>query len=181
MNNPSRLLIIAILLAGCNTSTNIKSNMEDTINKTGKRETVLPDTTPKVTGIGGIFFGSKSPKDTKEWYGKNLGLAIDEYGSPFEFRNANNPEEINYLIWSPFKKGSDYFAPSDRDFMINYRVQNIAGLVKKLKANGVTIVDKIESYDYGKFVHIMDPDGNKIELWEPIDSILTMKGGKTTK
>lgn len=139
------------------------------------------DTTPKVTGIGGIFFFSDNPKETIEWYRKNLGLETNKYGSSFEFRNANRPEEINYLQWSPFVKGSEYFAPSKKEFMINYRVQNIEGLVIKLKENGVTINDEIETFDYGKFVHIMDADGNKIELWEPVDSVFTVIGGKTTK
>lgn len=141
----------------------------------------MQDKTPKVTGIGGIFFRSPNPKATSEWYGKNLGLAIDEWGSPFEFRNANNPEEINYLRWSPFKENTDYMAPSTKDFMINYRVDNIEGLVENLKANGVNVLDAIETYDFGKFVHIMDEDGNKIELWEPVDSVFTAKGGETTK
>ena len=141
----------------------------------------MKDNTPKVTGIGGIFFSSKNPQETKEWYGKNLGLAIDDYGSPFEFRNANRPEEINYLRWSPFAEGTEYFKPSEKEFMINYRVQNIEKLVENLKKNGVAIVDEIEAYEYGKFVHIMDPEGNKIELWEPIDSVFTSMGGKTTK
>lgn len=141
----------------------------------------MKDNTPKVTGIGGIFFRTKNPKETKEWYGKNLGLAISEYGSSFEFRNANRPEEINYLQWSPFEESTDYFEPSQKEFMINYRVQNIEALVDNLKNNGVTIVDSIETYDYGKFVHIMDPDGNKIELWEPIDHVFTAMGGETTK
>ncbi|MBE0648420.1 MAG: VOC family protein [Bacteroidales bacterium] len=141
----------------------------------------MNDTTPKVTGIGGIFFKSENPKEIKEWYGKNLGLAISEYGSSFEFRNANRPDEINYAAWSPFAEGSDYFNPSKKEFMINYRVQNIEGLVRNLKASGVTVLDEIESYDYGKFVHIMDPDGNKIELWEPVDSVFTEMGGPTTK
>ncbi|RLD51459.1 MAG: VOC family protein [Bacteroidetes bacterium] len=108
-------------------------------------------TTPKVTGIGGIFFRSK------------------------------NPDEINYLRWSPFEEKTDYFNPSKKEFMINYRVQNIEGMVKKLKENGVTVVAEIETYEYGKFVHIMDPEGNKIELWEPVDSIFTETGGATTK
>jgi len=136
---------------------------------------------PKVTGIGGIFFRSKDPKAVKEWYGQNLGLAIGEYGSPFEFRNANHPEEINYLNWNPFDENTDYFDPSEKEFMINYRVQNIEGLVEKLKANGVTVVDEIAEYEYGKFVHIMDLEGNKIELWEPIDKVFTEMGGETTK
>ena len=137
--------------------------------------------TPKVTGIGGIFFFSENPEKIKEWYSKNLGLEVNPYGSTFEFRNANRPEEINYAQWSPFEKGSEYFSPSEKEFMINYRVQNIEALVEKLKENGVTIVDDIESFDYGKFVHIMDAEGNKIELWEPVDSVFTEMGGKTTK
>lgn len=139
------------------------------------------DTTPKVTGIGGIFFFSKNPEKTKEWYAQNLGLAVNDYGSSFEFRNADRPEEINYLQWSPFKEGSEYFAPSKKEFMVNYRVQNIVGLVEKLKANGVKVLDEIETYDYGKFVHIMDNEGNKIELWEPVDRVFTEMGGPTTK
>jgi predicted enzyme related to lactoylglutathione lyase len=125
------------------------------------------DATPKVTGIGGIFFFSDNPKETREWYAQNLGFDITEWGSSFEARNADNPDEITHLQWSPFQTGSDYFAPSKKEFMINYRVQNIERLVHKLKENGVTILDDIASSDYGKFVHIMDTDGNKLELWEP--------------
>ncbi|MGV8815922.1 MAG: VOC family protein [Gelidibacter sp.] len=139
------------------------------------------DTTPRVTGIGGIFFFSDNPGKTRDWYAENLGLEVNDWGSSFEFRNANRPQEINYLQWSPFENGSAYFEPSKKEFMINYRVQNIVGLVEKLKANGVTIVDAIETFDYGKFVHIMDADGNKIELWEPVDRVFTAMGGKTTK
>lgn len=181
MKNITKILLVILIATGCN----IKDNQNDTPNnksiqnKQGK--IAMNDTTPKVTGIGGIFFRSKNPKETSAWYGENLGLAIDEYGSPFEFRNANNPEEINYLRWGPFAEDTDYFDPSKKEFMINYRVQNLDGLVKKLKANGVTIVDEIAEYDYGKFVHIMDTEGNKIELWEPVDSVFTKMGGKTTK
>jgi len=129
------------------------------------------DTIPKVTGIGGIFFYSDNLKETKEWYTRNLGIEINDWGSSsFESRNIDRPEEINSLQWKPFKKGEDYFSPSKKDFMINYQVQNIEGLVNKLKKNGVTILDSIAAYDYGKFVHIMDSEGNKIELWEPADS-----------
>jgi len=146
-----------------------------------KKARNMKELKPKVTGIGGIFFFSDNPSELKDWYAKNLGLEINEWGSSFEFRNAHRPDEINYLEWSPFKKGSEYFAPSNKEFMINYRVQNIEALVEKLRANGVTIVDEIASYDYGKFVHIMDAEGNKIELWDPIDSVFTAMGGKTTK
>lgn len=128
------------------------------------------NTTPKVTGIGGIFFYSDNLAGTKEWYTKNLGIDINNWGSSsFESRNINNPEEINSLQWCPFKKESDHFGPSKKEFMINYRVQNMEGLVSKLKENGVTILDDITTYDYGKFIHIMDGEGNKIELWEPTE------------
>lgn len=139
------------------------------------------EATPKVTGIGGIFFFSENPDQAKDWYAKNLGLEVNEWGSSFEFRNANRPEEINYLQWSPFQKGSSYFSPSKKEFMINYRVQNLEGLIAKLKNNGVMILDEMQTFDYGKFVHIMDGEGNKIELWEPIDRAFTEMGGKTTK
>lgn len=136
----------------------------------------------KVTGIGGVFFKSEDPEKIKEWYHENLGLVIDAYGSPFEFRNANDPEEINYLQWSPFKNDTKYFEPSKKDFMINYRVDNLDLLVEELKKNEVTICDEIESFDYGKFIHILDPDGNKIELWEPVDKVFTdFLKGNTTK
>lgn len=137
--------------------------------------------TPKVTGIGGVFFRTQNPDAIKEWYSKNLGLATTPYGSSFEFRNAHRPDEINYLQWSPFPETTDYFAPSEKQFMINYRVQNIEALVENLKKAGVKVVDEIVEYDYGKFVHIMDPEGNKLELWEPKDEVFTAMGGPTTK
>lgn len=168
-------IILVFMLLACNFSNKIN-------NSTSKEtEKVTNDTTPKVTGIGGIFFYTDSTESTKQWYKENLGLETNEYGSTFEYRNANRPDEINYLQWSPFKRGNKYLKPSSKDFMINYRVQNLEGLVRKLKANGVIINDTIETYDYGKFVHITDNDGTKIELWEPKDSVLTKLGGKTTK
>ena len=136
----------------------------------------------KVTGIGGIFFKSKDPKVLNAWYDKNLGLSTNEYGSLFEFRDSDNPDTKGYLQWSPFNEKTKYFEPSEKEFMINYRVENIEELVEELKTNGVTVLDEIETYEYGKFVHILDPEGNKIELWEPIDSVFTkLYEGKTTK
>ena len=125
------------------------------------------DKIPKVVGIGGIFFFADNPQETREWYAKNLGFEITEWGSTFESRNTSRPDEINQLQWSPFKTGSDYFEPSKKEFMINYRVQKMEELVQQLKENGVIVLDEIASYNYGKFVHIMDLAGNKIELWEP--------------
>ena len=137
--------------------------MEEINNESTRTESL----SPKVTGVGGIFFFCENPKETREWYKKNLGIDTNDYGASFESRNMQNPDEINILQWSPFKQGSDYFAPSKKEFMINYRVQNIESLLEQLRQNGVTILDEIQSYDYGKFLHIMDAEGNKIELWEP--------------
>ena len=129
------------------------------------------DQTPKVTGVGGIFFFMENPQETKQWYANNLGLDINEWGSAsFESRDVDRPDEVNSFQWCPFKKGDEYFSPSKKDFMINYRVQHLEKLVEKLKQNGVTILDDIATYDYGKFIHIMDTEGNKIELWEPADT-----------
>lgn len=139
------------------------------------------DTTPRVTGIGGIFIKAKDPKSLQAWYGEKLGLKLDPYGSAFEFRNANDASQINYLRWGMFPDSTEYFTPSEKEFMINYRVHRLEALLDKLRDEGVTILDSVAAYDYGKFVHILDPDGNKIELWEPVDSVLTALGGPTTK
>ena len=131
----------------------------------------------KVTGIGGIFFKSKNQKETMKWYYENLGLAPNEYGSLFEFREGADPDQKDYLQWSPFEAETKYFEPSNAEFMINYRVKNIEALVNQMKEAGV----KIEAYEYGKFVHVLDPENNKIELWEPIDDVFTKDNeGKTT-
>jgi predicted enzyme related to lactoylglutathione lyase len=123
----------------------------------------------KVTGIGGIFFKCKDPKKMREWYQKNLGLITNEYGATFEWYEGADNTKKGSTQWSPFDETTKYFEPSPKDFMINYRVENLVELVEQLKKEGVTIVDKIETFDYGKFVHIVDVEGNKIELWEPND------------
>ena len=123
---------------------------------------------PKVIGIGGILFKSNNPDKTKKWYQENLRLPTDQWGTMFKSRDIDNPDQVNYLQWSPFDKKTDYFDPSKKEFMINYRVQNIEEFVKVLKDKEITVLDEITEYDgIGKFVHILDPEGNKIELWEP--------------
>ncbi len=123
----------------------------------------------KVTGIGGIFFKCKDPQKVKEWYNKHLGLNTDQYGTSFESRQSDEPDKKTYLQWSPFANDTKYFEPSEKEFMINYRVNNLEALIEELKKEGVTITDDIEAFEYGKFVHILDIEGNKIELWEPKD------------
>jgi predicted enzyme related to lactoylglutathione lyase len=136
----------------------------------------------KVTGIGGIFFKCENPADMRNWYRDNLGLATNDYGSTFEFRQSDKPDQVGHLQWSPFEKETKYFEPSKKEFMINYRVENLVKLVEELRDAGVTICDEIEEFDYGKFVHIMDPENNKIELWEPVDQVYTdMVDGDTNK
>ena len=120
----------------------------------------------KVTGIGGIFFKCKDPNKMREWYKNHLGMDTNQYGATFEWRHTDDLTKKGATQWSPFDDSTKYFEPSTKDFMINYQVENLELLVEELKKEGVTIVDEIESYDYGKFVHIIDVEGNKIELWE---------------
>ncbi|MEN9995099.1 MAG: hypothetical protein RL762_1756 [Bacteroidota bacterium] len=128
-----------------------------------------PEKTKKVTGIGGIFFKCKDPKALRDWYEKNLGLNTNQYGAVFEFYKGGDSTQKGFLQWSPFKETTTYFGPSTKEYMINYRVANMDYLVAEFKKNGVQILDSIEVYAYGKFLHIMDLEGNKIELWEPND------------
>ena len=123
----------------------------------------------RVTGIGGIFFKTQDPAKIREWYQKHLGLATDQYGTSFEWRQAEDANKKGFTAWSPFQQNTDYLGDSNQQFMINYRVENIEELVEQLRTEGVKIVDKIESFEYGKFVHIEDLEGNRIELWEPVD------------
>ncbi|MDN3655991.1 VOC family protein [Ferruginibacter paludis] len=121
----------------------------------------------KVTGIGGIFFKCKDPKKMTAWYQQHLGLNTNPYGASFEWYEGADSTKKAQTQWTPFAETTKYFEPSTKDFMINYRVENLEALVEELTKNGVIIVDTIETYDYGKFVHILDAEGNKVELWEP--------------
>lgn len=116
----------------------------------------------------------------RAWYSQNLGLATNEYGALFEFREADKPEKKAYLQWSPMEEDTKYFEPSAKPFMVNFRVENIEALVEELRQAGVTICDEIETYDYGRFVHILDPENNKIELWEPVDEVFTQMNEEET-
>ena len=133
------------------------------------REPGKQATIKKVTSIGGIFFKCKDPNKVREWYKTNLGLNTNQYGAVFEWHQGADSTKKGFTQWSPFKETTKYFEPSAKDFMINYRVENLTTLLEELKKNKVTIVDTVQSVDYGKFVHILDVEGNKIELWEPND------------
>ena len=124
----------------------------------------------RVTGIGGIFFKAKDPKASKDWYKKHLGFDTDDYGSTFKWQDKDGNDCTTQ--WSPFPEDTTYYEPSKKDFMFNYRVENLVELLKTLKEEGVTIVGDMEEYEYGKFGWILDPENNKIELWEPVDEKL---------
>ncbi len=124
----------------------------------------------KVTGLGGVFFKSDDPKKTMDWYRRHLGLETDEYGAMFKWYESPESQQAAGTQWSVFKKDTTYFDPSTQPFMINYRVHDLEALVAQLREEGVEIVDEMETYEYGKFIHIVDPDGMKIELWEPVDA-----------
>ena len=121
----------------------------------------------RVTGIGGIFFKTKDPIATKDWYSKHLDFNTDQWGSTFWWKDKEGNDCSTQ--WSPMKEDTDYYEPSKKPFMVNYRVENLEELLEELRKEGVEIVGKMQSFDYGKFGWIMDPDGNKIELWEPVD------------
>lgn len=124
----------------------------------------------RVTGLGGIFFKCDDPGQLRKWYQQHLGLQTDNYGTSFEWMKADGSGRKGYTVWSTFKKDTTYFSPSEKDFMINFRVENLEELLALLRQEGVTVLDKIANYEYGKFAHILDPEGNKIELWEPVDT-----------
>ncbi len=135
----------------------------------GDRKTgFLPAQEFGVSGLGGFFFKTKDPDYLKDWYKKHLGMNTDQYGWTFWWKdNDGNPCSTQ---WSPFKDDTTYFAPSEKPFMINLRVKNLVKLLEHLKVEGVTVVGNVEEFSYGKFGWILDPEGNKIELWEPNDS-----------
>lgn len=132
----------------------------------------------KATGIGGIFFKCKDPKKVREWYKNHLGLNTNAYGAVFEWRQGADSSKKGFTQWSPFNEKTTYFEPSTKDFMINYRVENLEALIAQLRRDSVTILDKVETAEYGKFIHIMDIEGNKIELWEPNDVEFEKLGAK---
>jgi predicted enzyme related to lactoylglutathione lyase len=121
----------------------------------------------RVTGIGGIFFKCTDPKALKEWYKTHLGIDVNEYGATFDWKEMAESSPKGSLTWSPSPETTKYFEPSTREFMINYTVADLEALVTELKKEGVEILDEIAEYDFGKFIHILDIEGNKIELWEP--------------
>lgn len=132
-----------------------------------KKEEVLPALQYGVSGLGGFFFKTKNPDAIKTWYKKHLGMNTDSYGWTFWWKDKEGNDCSTQ--WSPFKEDTSYFAPSEKPYMMNLRVKNLTNLIEQLKKEGVTVVGEVEEFSYGKFGWILDPEGNKIELWEPND------------
>lgn len=123
----------------------------------------------KVTGIGGVFFKSTSDHNKlTEWYSQNLGLQVEPWGGAILKWTDDKSDDQGVTVWNAAKKDTDWFGPSTASFMINYRVDNLTEMLAQLQRNGVEILKGPESHENGKFAWILDPDGNKVELWEPM-------------
>jgi len=118
----------------------------------------------KVTGLGGIFFKARDPHALGEWYARHLGLPVEEWGGA---RFDESEARAGYTLWSPFAADTTYFAPSTQPYMINFRVDDLDGLLEQLREQGVTVDDRVEESEFGRFGWIMDPEGTRIELWQP--------------
>jgi predicted enzyme related to lactoylglutathione lyase len=177
MQHRKNLLLLILLIAAFISGFTVKTII-------GHSPTQAPPL-KRVTGLGGIFFKCKDPASVREWYQAHLGLNTNKYGAVFEWFQGADSTKKGFTQWSPFNEKTKYFEPSTKDFMINFRVQDLDALVKELKKEGVTVLDTVETYDYGKFVHILDVESNKIELWEPDDVVYEKMGqsmgSKTTK
>jgi predicted enzyme related to lactoylglutathione lyase len=124
----------------------------------------------RVTGLGGMFFKSGDPKKLTEWYRKHLGIEVDTYGGwSFRWREMRRTQRIGCTVWSPFDQSSSYFDPSEQSYMFNFRVADLKALLAQLRREGIHVIDEVQEYPYGKFGWIIDPEGRKIELWEPAD------------
>jgi predicted enzyme related to lactoylglutathione lyase len=132
--------------------------------RTHESETVMK----RVTGIGGIFFHSPDPVALRAWYKAHLGIDVQDWGgTAFTWADSEGKPTAGTTIWNVGNATSNHFAPSTAPFMINYRVADLHGLVKVLRTEGCNVLDKIDDSEYGKFAWVIDPDGNKVELWEP--------------
>lgn len=122
----------------------------------------------RVTGIGGIFFKANDPQALREWYRRHLGIPLEEWGGAvFQWKSADNPSGTGSTVWSIFEHGSSNFGPGPSPFMINFRVVNVHALLAQLRADGCEVADKVDESEYGKFGWVTDPEGNRVELWEP--------------
>ncbi len=123
----------------------------------------------RVNGIGAIMFKSGDPEKLRQWYARHLGIESEAWGAVFPWRRADDPQRLSYTVWSPAREDSDYFQPSSHAYMINYQVDDLEGLLEQLRKEGVEVVGGVEESEFGKFAWVLDPEGRKVELWQPRD------------
>ena len=122
----------------------------------------------RVTGIGGVFFKAKDAPALRDWYKRHLAIDVQDWGgAAFDWTDSNGKPIGGTTAWTVFPEGGKQFAPSNASFMVNYRVDDLHALIAALKAEGCNVLDKIDDSEYGKFGWVIDPEGNKVELWEP--------------
>lgn len=124
----------------------------------------------RVTGIGGVFFRSPDPGATRRWYAEHLGLGVDDHGSNFRWRSFAEPERTSFTQWSPFDSNTSYFGDLEQQTMVNYRVDDLDAILERLAGEGVELVGEMQIESFGRFQHILDGDGRRVELWEPVDT-----------
>lgn len=125
----------------------------------------------RVTGLGGMFFKSADPKTTIDWYRTHLGIDSAEWGGfAFQWLDREQPSETGYTVWSAFPKDTDHFGPESNQFMFNFRVADMDALITALREEGVEVLGEVQEHPNGKFAWIADPEGRKVELWEPVPS-----------
>jgi catechol 2,3-dioxygenase-like lactoylglutathione lyase family enzyme len=152
------LLPVCLAQQAATTTTNAAS---------AKEGTAMPSERGRILGIGGIFFKSANQQQTREWYGKHLGLDDKGGGVMLPWREKDNPDKEHVTVWTVFPEKTKYLEPSQA-FMVNYIVDDLDALLERLQKEGVKIDPKRQDADYGRFAWIYDPDGNKIELWQPL-------------
>lgn len=124
----------------------------------------------RVTGIGGIFFKSEAPEQLMAWYREHLGIEPDTYGGwSFKWLEKDRPQRTGVTVFSPFKADTNYFEPASVPYMFNLRVADLSALLEQLRSEGVQVIGDVQEFPYGKFGWILDPEGRKIELWQPPD------------
>jgi hypothetical protein len=152
--------LIAMYVLGIITGAFVGTGVNLSMAQTGK---------PGVTGIGGVFFKADNPVQLRAWYQRNLGIDVTPQGVNFFWRQAEDASRYGLTVWSLFPRETEYFGPGKQDFMINYRVGNLDAMLESLRSNGVEQVGDVEDYSYGRFAWILDGEGNRVELWEPVD------------
>ncbi|HEY0661126.1 MAG TPA: VOC family protein [Lysobacter sp.] len=137
----------------------------------------MAETKPRVHGLGGVFFKADDPTGLANWYARHLGLGVEEWGGALLHWKRADTGEAACTVWSPFKADTEYFKPSDKPFMLNFRVDDLDATLAALRAEGCNVLDRGEAGEQGKFGYVVDPEGTLIELWQPSPSDPSIAAG----